>query len=77
MLIEDSENRELLKPILEFEKKNAIWSLQADKAPVPNGFTINFYKVVWEIIKEDMKRILIGLGKNIRSVGPQTHHSYP
>ena len=57
-LIEGAENRELSKPIMEFEIKNAIWSLQEDKAPGPDGFTINFYRAAWEIIKEDLKRML-------------------
>ena len=57
-LVNDKENNELAKPILEFEIKNAIWSLQADKVPRPDGFTINFYRAAWDIIKEDLKRML-------------------
>ena len=43
-IIKDEENRELAKPIMEYEIRNTIWSLHADKAPWPNGFTINFYR---------------------------------
>ena len=32
LLINDIENRELAKPIMEYEIRNAIWSLHADKA---------------------------------------------
>ena len=43
---------------MEYEIRNAIWSLHADKALGPDGFTINFYKATWDIIKEDLKKML-------------------
>ena len=43
-LITEKDDKDLSKPIMEFEIKDVIWSLQADKAPGPDGFTINFYK---------------------------------
>ena len=44
-LITEQDDKDLSKPIMEFEIKAAIWSLQADKSLGPNGFTINFYRV--------------------------------
>ena len=41
---------------MESEIKEAIWALQPDKAPGSDGFTINFYRATWEIIKEDFKK---------------------
>ena len=58
LLINSIENRDIAKPIMEYEIRNAIWSLHADKAPVPDGFTINFYIAKWDIIKEDLKKML-------------------
>ena len=43
---------------MEFEIKDVIWSLQADKALGPNGFTIDLYRASWDIIKEDLKKML-------------------
>ena len=57
-LIKDAKNRDLVKPIMEYEIRNASWSLHADKAPGPDSFTINFYKAMWDIIKEDLEKIL-------------------
>ena len=57
-LTKDAENIELSKPIMEFEIKTAIWSVREDKALGPDGFSIKFYRIAWEIIKEDLKRML-------------------
>ena len=54
----DDENEQLVRPISEQEISDAIWSLQLDKAPGPNGFTIKFYRATWEIIKVDLRRML-------------------
>lgn len=41
-------------PFTEEEVKNAISQLPGEKAPGPDGFTGNFYKVCWPIIREDL-----------------------
>ena len=56
--ISDKENEELGKPILEHEIIEAIWALQPDKSPGPDGFMINFYRVAWNIIKDDLRKML-------------------
>ena len=42
-----------------------VWSvvkdLPLDKAPGPDGFTGRFYKVCWDIIKEDMMGALLAV----------------
>ena len=48
----EQDNKDLSKSIMDFDIKDAIWSLQSDKAPRPDGFTINFYIESWDIIKE-------------------------
>ena len=54
----EEENKELGKPISENEIIEAIWTLHPDKSLGPNGFTINFYRDAWDIIKEDLKKML-------------------
>ena len=60
--IMDDDNEELVRPISEQEISDAIWSLQLDKAPSPDGFIIIFYRVVWEIIKANLRRMLNCVG---------------
>ncbi|KAJ9565765.1 hypothetical protein OSB04_001731 [Centaurea solstitialis] len=38
----------------EAEIKNAIWDCEGDKAPGPNGFSFEFFKVFWPSIKSDL-----------------------
>ena len=59
---------------MESEIKETIWSLKADKAPEPDGFTIKFYRDAWDIIKGDLKKILIGQEERTRFVEPPTLH---
>ena len=74
-LISEHDNKDLSKSIMVFEIKDAIWSLQADKAPGPDGFTINFYRAAWDIIKEDLKIMLNWTNKNDK-VGGATNSSF-
>jgi hypothetical protein len=57
-MITNEENSELTRPIEEDEIKNVIWSLEPNKAPGLDGFSISFYRYFWELIKFDMKRML-------------------
>ena len=41
-------------PITEMEIKTAVFEAHPEKAPGPDGFTGLFYKLAWEIIKEDL-----------------------
>ena len=56
--ISKEENKELGNPISKTEIIEAIWTLNPDKSPGPNGFTINFYRAAWDIIKEYLKKML-------------------
>ena len=56
--ISDYENDKLLRAILEHEIKEAIWSMHLDKTLGTDGFIINFYWVVLDIIKGYLRRIL-------------------
>ena len=41
-------------PITQEEIKTAVFQAHSEKAPGPDGYTGLFYKVTWEIIKEDL-----------------------
>lgn len=40
------------------EKHNAIMEMDDEKAPDPDGFTIAFFKNYWEVVKNDLIRVL-------------------
>ncbi|XP_057985408.1 uncharacterized protein LOC131170376 [Hevea brasiliensis] len=46
-------NLELCRPVSEEEVKSVVFSLEAYKAPGPDGFQGVFYQKYWEVIKED------------------------
>lgn len=45
-------NEILNRDIEEEEIRKAIWTLQPDKSPGPDGFPINFYRDYWQLIKK-------------------------
>ena len=47
-------NAGLVKPFTEKEIMDVIWAMEPDKAPGPDGFSIHFYRVCWNIIKHDL-----------------------
>ncbi|XP_058758401.1 uncharacterized protein LOC131631645 [Vicia villosa] len=51
---EDSSGLE--KPFEEDEVKGAIWSCDGSKSPGPDGFSLEFYKRYWSLIKEDVMK---------------------
>eukprot|EP00253_Pinus_taeda_P011717 PITA_11717 len=50
-------NDTLNSEIDEEEIKRTIWTLQLDKAPGPDGFTICFYREYWSLIKKDLAKM--------------------
>eukprot|EP00253_Pinus_taeda_P028466 PITA_28466 len=57
-LITEEQNWSLRKKITMEEVEEAVRSMPNDKAPGPDGFTINFYKACWEIVKYDIWEIV-------------------
>ncbi|KAL4592366.1 hypothetical protein LXL04_005358 [Taraxacum kok-saghyz] len=45
---------DLEKPFEEKEIKEALWSCGANKSPGPDGFTVEFLKHHWELVKDDL-----------------------
>lgn len=50
----------LERPFLEEKVKKVVWSMESDKAPDPDGFTLVFYKACWEVIREDLMQVFNG-----------------
>ena len=56
--INDEFNDDITKDIEEEEIQRAIWALQLDKAPCPDGFPISFYRSHWGTIKKDLVKMI-------------------
>ena len=52
-LISDEDNQLLNNPVSIREIKKALFSMDPDKAPGPDGFTAWFYVSCWDTIKRD------------------------
>ncbi|XP_050238208.1 uncharacterized protein LOC126687695 [Mercurialis annua] len=50
----DDEGTNLQNIITEMEVKNAVFSIGCDKAACPDGFNGHFFKVTWDITKDDL-----------------------
>eukprot|EP00253_Pinus_taeda_P028283 PITA_28283 len=59
-IVNDEENTVLCRPITTEEVIQVIWSMEADKAPGPDGFSIHFYQSCWEVIKSDLLKMIKG-----------------
>jgi len=65
-----------MKKIEEFEVAKEIWSLDMNKAPGPDSFTIHFYQDCWDLIKYDLIQMLIYVQKSFRWAGGSTNASF-
>jgi Reverse transcriptase (RNA-dependent DNA polymerase) len=52
--VSTSENASLISPFTENEIKSVIFSMNSNKAPRPDGFSILFYQKFWDLIKHDI-----------------------
>ena len=61
--VSELENNILIAKFFEAEVKEAIFSMEHNKSPGPNGFPAEFYQVFWEVIKADLMAMFYGLHK--------------
>lgn len=52
--VAEEENDLLTDQFTEEEVKRAVFQMENNKAPGPGGFPMEFYHVLWELIKEDL-----------------------
>ncbi|RVW35158.1 Transposon TX1 uncharacterized 149 kDa protein [Vitis vinifera] len=52
------------RPFSEEEVRMAVFQLNKEKAPSPDGFTIAVYQECWDVIKEDLMRVFLEFHTN-------------
>jgi hypothetical protein len=52
--VSPEENDILISPFTESEAKEAVFQMEHNKAPGPDGFPAEFYQVFWGVIKDDL-----------------------
>ena len=52
--VSDEENGLLTAPYSEEEVKKAVFQMEHNKAPGPDGFPVEFYQNFWDVIKSDL-----------------------
>jgi hypothetical protein len=53
------ENNLLIQPFSEEEVREAVFQMEHNKAPSPDGFPVEFYQACWDIIKSDLMALFI------------------
>ncbi|XP_048613313.1 uncharacterized protein LOC125587176 [Brassica napus] len=56
--ITGSINADLTAPVTEWEVKLALFAMHPEKAPGPDGMTALFYQKFWDIVKDDLTRMV-------------------
>ncbi|GJU26065.1 hypothetical protein Tco_1164686 [Tanacetum coccineum] len=56
--VSDSSNEEMTRPITDVEIKRAMFGIGNDKAPGPDGFTSVFFKKSWDIVGQDICKVV-------------------
>eukprot|EP00253_Pinus_taeda_P003653 PITA_03653 len=74
-LVNEDNSSNLMKPFTEEEISNAIWDMEPDKAPGPDGFSAHFYRAYWTIIKSDLLRMAKAFQKKTK-VGGSTKSTF-
>lgn len=52
------QNMSLLAPVVESEVKKALFCMHPDKSPGPDGMSPDFYQKHWDMIREDMVKLV-------------------
>jgi hypothetical protein len=52
--VSEEENEVLVAPFSEEEVKMAVFDMEYNKAPGPDGFPIEFYQFFWDVVKQDL-----------------------
>jgi hypothetical protein len=74
-LISRDDNSILMKSFIEEEICYFIWSMEPDKDPRPDGFSIHFYRACWNIIKIDFLRMIKNFHQRAK-VGGITNYTF-
>jgi hypothetical protein len=55
--LSEGETASLEAPFLEKEVKDAIFGMDGNKAPSPDGFSLAFFQACWEVLKNDIMAV--------------------
>ena len=55
--VSEDENEGLMAPFSEEEVELAVFYMEHNKAPGPNGFSAEFYQFFWEVVKPDLMNL--------------------
>ena len=55
--VSEEENAALMAPFSDKEVKMAVFDMEHNKAPGPNGFSAEFYQFFWEVVKPDLMNL--------------------
>jgi len=57
LVFSDEMNQNLEEDVLEAKVHVTLFSMQKGKRPIPNDFTINFFKTFYDLVKDDLLNI--------------------
>ncbi|XP_021735655.1 uncharacterized protein LOC110702256 [Chenopodium quinoa] len=53
-VLSESQKHAVITPFTEIDVRNALWDIDENKCPCPDGYTSSFFKQAWEIVKADV-----------------------
>ena len=73
--IKNSDNEVLIQSITLDEIKKAVDGMEDDRAPSPDGYNANFIKLCWDIIKNDLLK-MVSKSQRCSKIGDSTNSSF-
>ena len=61
--VSQKENDALISQFTETEVRDAVFQMEHNKAPSPDGFLVKFYQVFWNLIKDDLMALFMDFHK--------------
>ena len=63
--VSQEENDVLISEFTETEVKDAVFQMEHNKAPGPDGFPVEFYQVFWNLIKDGLMALFSDFHKEV------------
>ncbi|KAK4384115.1 hypothetical protein Sango_3090400 [Sesamum angolense] len=65
-ILMDDEARAIIRPVTIDEVKTALFDIEEDKAPGPDGFSSGFFKAAWPVVGEEVSKAIMDFFKTGR-----------
>lgn len=62
--MEEGVSATLERPFTKEEVKTAVWDCNGSKTRGPDGYTLEFFKIFWELVKEDVMKFISDFHSN-------------